>query len=109
MPFANVATGGFTNSAGIFTAPAHELDPQRPVRPDHRHLRRHLAGRRRGGNLTFGTSTGTDCTTPGYGGAGNTHSARTQFYQVNRIKEVGRGWLPSNTWLQPASSPSTST
>ena len=51
------------------------------------------------GDLAFGTSAGTDCTTPGAGGAGNTHAARTQFYDVNRAKEIGRGWLPSNTWL----------
>jgi hypothetical protein len=51
------------------------------------------------GNVAFGTSTGTDCTTPGHGGAGNTHSSREQFYQVNRIKEVVRGWLPGNTWI----------
>ncbi|HEY3568118.1 MAG TPA: hypothetical protein VGP73_09320 [Thermoanaerobaculia bacterium] len=51
------------------------------------------------GNIAFGTSTGTDCTTPGHGGAGNTHSSREQYYQVNRIKEVVRGWLPSNTWI----------
>ncbi len=51
------------------------------------------------GNVAFGTSTGTDCTTPGHGGAGNTHASREQYYQVNRIKEVVRGWLPSNTWI----------
>jgi len=52
------------------------------------------------GFLDFGTSSGTDCATPGPGQGGNTHSARTQFYHVNRIKEAGRSWLPSNTWLQ---------
>lgn len=51
-------------------------------------------------DLNFGTSGGTDCTTPGFGGAGNTHSARSCFYHVNRIKEKGRSWLPSNSWLQ---------
>ncbi len=51
------------------------------------------------GNIDFGTSTGTDCTTPGHGGAGNTHSAREQFYQIEKIKGVVRGWLPSNTWI----------
>ncbi len=52
------------------------------------------------GNIDFATDpTGTDCSTPGSGGAGNTASARTQFYWVNRIKEVGRGWLPNNNWL----------
>ncbi len=52
------------------------------------------------GDLNFGTSSGTDCTTPGYGGTGNTHSARSCFYHVNRIMEKGRAWLPSNNWLQ---------
>ncbi|MEA2692786.1 MAG: trimeric autotransporter adhesin, partial [Acidobacteriota bacterium] len=51
------------------------------------------------GNIAFGTSTGTDCTTPGHGGAGNTHASREQYYQVNRIKDVVKGWLPANTWL----------
>ncbi|MEO8195416.1 MAG: pre-peptidase C-terminal domain-containing protein, partial [Thermoanaerobaculia bacterium] len=26
-------------------------------------------------------------------------AARTQFYNVNRAKEIGRGWLPTNSWL----------
>lgn len=52
------------------------------------------------GNIDFlANPAGTDCATPGSGGAGNTASARTQFYWVNRIKEVGRGWLPNNVWL----------
>jgi len=52
------------------------------------------------GDLDFGASGGTDCTTPGFGGAGNTHAARTSFYELNRISEMGRGQLPSNSWLQ---------
>jgi trimeric autotransporter adhesin len=51
------------------------------------------------GLIDFGVSAGTDCTTPGEGGAGNTHASRTQFYHLTRIREVGRGWLPTNTWL----------
>lgn len=51
-------------------------------------------------DIDFGTSGGDDCTTPGFGGAGNTHSARTNFYELNRIIEIARGHLPSNTWLQ---------
>ncbi|HEX3130562.1 MAG TPA: hypothetical protein VH394_24705 [Thermoanaerobaculia bacterium] len=101
LPFTNVSSGGFTNSAGIYNFPGGTVTSS-------------LAGQYvritdtcgsisktadASGNLAFGTSSGTDCTTPGSGGAGNTHSARTQFYQVNRIKEVGRAWLPSNTWL----------
>jgi hypothetical protein len=51
------------------------------------------------GLIDFGTSAGTDCTTPGHGGAGNTHASRTQAYHLTRIREVGRSWLPTNTWL----------
>ncbi|HKQ63299.1 MAG TPA: fibronectin type III domain-containing protein [Candidatus Polarisedimenticolaceae bacterium] len=43
---------------------------------------------------------GTDCSVPGGSSAGNTHAARTSFYDVNRIKEKARYWLPSNTWAQ---------
>ncbi|MFN7975157.1 MAG: hypothetical protein U0166_22870 [Acidobacteriota bacterium] len=51
------------------------------------------------GLISFGTSTGTDCTTPGSGGAGNTHSARTQYWNLTQIKIKGLTYLGSNTWL----------
>ncbi len=101
MPFADV-NSGFTNSAGIYNYTGGTVTSN-------------LAGQyvtisdscgsialsdSSTGNLAFGTSGGTDCTTPGSGGAGNTHAARTQYYNINRAKEAGRGWLPSNTWLQ---------
>jgi len=101
MPFANVSSGGFANSGGLYNFPGGTVTST-------------LAGQfvrivdtcgaisqaaDGTGAIVFGTSGGTDCTTPGHGGAGNTHSSRTQFYHVNRIKEVGRGWLPANTWL----------
>src|SRR6185295_17710252 len=100
MPYTNLSTGGFTNSAGIFSASgaSSTLNGQFVRIVDTCGAISEAAGV--GGDIAFGTSGGTDCTTPGHGGAGNTHSSRTQFYHVNRIKEVGRGWLPSNTWLQ---------
>jgi hypothetical protein len=52
------------------------------------------------GTIDFGSSVGTDCTTPGHGGLGNTHSARTQYWNVNQIKEKALTYLPGNTWLQ---------
>jgi hypothetical protein len=52
------------------------------------------------GVLDWGTSGGTDCTTPGFGGAGNTHASRTGFYELNKVIEMGRGQLPGNSWLQ---------
>ncbi|HET8646140.1 MAG TPA: S-layer homology domain-containing protein, partial [Vicinamibacteria bacterium] len=53
------------------------------------------------GDLAFGGANGQhDCTTPGFGGPGNTPASRSCFYEVNKIKELARGWLPANTWLQ---------
>ncbi len=51
------------------------------------------------GNLNFGTSSGTDCTTPGVGGAGNTHASRTGFFHLTNINRKAAGFLPSNSWL----------
>ncbi len=51
------------------------------------------------GNIAFGTSAGTDCTTPGVGGAGNTHASRTGFYHLTNINRKAASFLPSNTWL----------
>jgi uncharacterized repeat protein (TIGR01451 family) len=50
-------------------------------------------------DLDFGVSSGTDCTVPAGGTAGDTHASRTSFYHLNRIKEHARAWLPANTWL----------
>ncbi|MEA2691326.1 MAG: hypothetical protein QOJ16_713 [Acidobacteriota bacterium] len=51
------------------------------------------------GNLAFGTSGGTDCTTPGSGGAGNTHAARSGFYHLTNINRKAATFFPTNTWL----------
>lgn len=102
-PFANLTGGatGFTNSAGIYNftsgTVSSTLSGQYVRITDTCGAISQASDA--AGNLAFGTSTGTNCTTPGHGGAGNTHASREQFYQVNRIKEVVRGWLPSNTWI----------
>ncbi|HEX7180287.1 MAG TPA: hypothetical protein VF756_00485 [Thermoanaerobaculia bacterium] len=51
------------------------------------------------GNIAFGTSGGTNCTTPGSGGAGNTHASRTGYYHLTNINRKAAGYLPGNTWL----------
>ncbi len=100
-PYANVSSGGFTNSAGIYNFTSgtvtSTLSGQYVKITDTCGAISQASDA--SGNIAFGTSTGTDCTTPGHGGVGNTHSAREQFYQVNRIKEVVRGWLPTNTFV----------
>lgn len=49
--------------------------------------------------LDLGTSDGTDCAVPDGASPGNTHSARTGFYELNRVMEMSRGQLPGNPWL----------
>lgn len=51
------------------------------------------------GDLDLEFGPGTDCAVPAGHSAGDTHSARTGFYEVNRIQEIARGWLPDNAWL----------
>ena len=51
------------------------------------------------GNLAFGTSGGTDCTTPGVGGVGNTHSARSGYYHLTNINRKAATFHPANAWL----------
>jgi hypothetical protein len=55
------------------------------------------------GNLDFGSSGGTNCTTPGFGGAGNTHATRTAFYHLTRINRKVAGYLPGHWWLAASS------
>ncbi len=99
MPYADVPPFGFASSAGVFSGlgATSTLNGQYVRINDSCGAISQAADG--SGNIAFGTSAGTDCTTPGHGGAGNTHASREQFYQVNRIKEVGRGWLPGNVWL----------
>jgi hypothetical protein len=56
------------------------------------------------GDLEFGAGGGTDCGTPGVGGAGNTAAARATYYHLNMIKEKARGFLNlplvSTAWLE---------
>ncbi|MFL6195369.1 MAG: fibronectin type III domain-containing protein [Thermoanaerobaculia bacterium] len=101
MPFANVSSGGFTNSAGVYSFGGGTVTSTlagQYVRITDNCGAISLAANA-SGDIAFGGTSGTDCTTPGIGGAGNTFSARTQFYHLNRAKEQARGWLPSNTWL----------
>jgi len=53
------------------------------------------------GDIDLGTSAGIDCDVPaGSDSLGNTHSARTAFFELNRMAEQARGHLPNNAWLK---------
>jgi hypothetical protein len=101
MPYADTSTGGGANSAGLYnylggTVTSTLNGPFVKITDTCGAI---SASSDAFGNISFGTSAGTDCTTPGSGGVGNTHAARQQYYHVNRIKDVVKGWLPANTWL----------
>ncbi|MCP4548431.1 MAG: hypothetical protein GY835_18395 [bacterium] len=51
------------------------------------------------GVIDLGMSDGTDCSTPGYGGAGNTHSARSGHYHLTQINRQAAEFFPDNSWL----------
>jgi len=106
MPFADVTIGAATSTTttmGVFTcSPAGSVATTK------------LAGQYIRINDTCGliseavtcsadvdlsVSAGTDCTVPAGSAGGNTHAARTNFYQLNRVAERARTWLPSRTWL----------
>jgi hypothetical protein len=51
-------------------------------------------------DLGFGpTPQDTDCAVPAGHSGGDTKAARTGFYELNRVIEQGRGYLPANPWL----------
>jgi hypothetical protein len=45
-------------------------------------------------SLSLSQGAGTDCTVPVGHSAGDTHASRTGFYEVNRIIEQAKGWVP---------------
>ena len=51
------------------------------------------------GDLDLESGSGTNCDVPAGHSAGDTHAARSGFYEINRQKEVARGQLPTNPWL----------
>ena len=101
FPYADVAPGA-TNSAGLYdftgAAVSSALDGTY-VKIKDSNCGAISQSADAAGDIDFLSNLGSDCATPGSGGPGNTAAARTQFYWVNRIKEVGRGWLPGNVWL----------
>ncbi|HWM91987.1 MAG TPA: hypothetical protein VN493_14585 [Thermoanaerobaculia bacterium] len=101
MPYANTSIPGVTDSAGVYVWPGGVINStlnSTYVRiADTCGAISQASGA--GGNINFGLSPGIDCSTPGTGGAGNTRSSRTQFYHLNRAKEMGRGHFPFNPWL----------
>lgn len=103
LPFANVTNGTakVTDAAGIYnytSGTATSTLNGRYIRMNDNCGAISLSNSTTG-NLAFGTSSGTNCTTPGVGGTGNTHASRTGFYHLTRINRKAATFHPTNTWL----------
>jgi hypothetical protein len=108
MPFANTglaSPNNFANSAGVFDWTSGTVT----TTLSGRYVRisdacGSISASSSTGSINLGGTNGQhDCSTPGSGGAGNTAAARSAFYEVNKIEEMARGWLPNNTWLTGSS------
>jgi hypothetical protein len=104
MPFADTglaAPNNFTNSAGIFNwtsgTTATTLTGRFVDIVDSCGAVNNTAT---AGSILLGGTNGQHDCTGGGGSTGNTPASRTAFYEVNKLAEMARGWLPSNTWLQ---------
>lgn len=103
MPFADTglpAPNNYTNSAGLFEWTSGTVT----TTLNGRYIRiadqcGSISESSTTGDVDLGTSGGTDCTVPPGHSSGDTHAARSGFYELNRIKELGRGWLTTNSWL----------
>jgi len=101
MPWANtglVAPNNFTNSAGVFDYTSGLVTTTLNGKYIRVTDNCGALSKSVNGNINLGGTNGQhDCTTPGSGGAGNTASSRSAFYELNKVAEQARGWLPTNT------------
>ncbi len=103
MPWANTglaAPDNFTNSAGVFSYATGTVT----TTLSGKYVRvidscGSISESTMGGIDLGGTNGQHDCTSAG-SSAGDTPAARSAFYEVNKIAEQARGWLPANTWLR---------
>jgi fibronectin type 3 domain-containing protein len=102
LPFVDVNTSVYTNWAGKYTTPTSGSTVSK-LQGKYVKIVDSCGSVSLSGtapnDIDFGSSSGTDCTTPGVGGSGNTHAARSCFYHIGNIKYKASQWLPSNTWL----------
>jgi trimeric autotransporter adhesin len=103
VPFADTglaAPNDFTSSAGLFAYPGGTVTTTLTGRyVDIVDTCGAISQSSATGALDLGGVNGNhDCTA--VGSAGNTASSRTAFYEINKLAEMARGWLPGNLWLQ---------
>jgi len=99
MPYADITVGGpFTDAGGNFSGVGSATTT---LSGQYVRMNDNCTGtfnESSTGDIELGGTHGdVDCDTPTSGD--NTASSRSGFYEINRIKELARGVLPTNTWL----------
>jgi PKD repeat protein len=103
MPFADTALpapNNYTDSAGYFTYPGGTVTTSLTGKYVDVFDSCGSISESAFGSLDLGGANGQhDCASAG-SSPGNTASSRSAFYEVNKLAEQARGFLPANTWLQ---------
>ncbi len=101
FPFTAVSPGAITDGAGVYNYPGGTVTST--LNGQYVQIQDGCGAislsNSTNGELNFGSSGGTDCTTPGVGGAGNTHAARNAFFHLTNANRKAASFLPSNAWL----------
>ncbi len=105
MPFADTGLptpDNFTNSAGLFTYDSGDVVTKLAgkyvrIQDNCGAVSESVFG---SGGLDLGGANGQHDCVSGGSSPGNTAAARSAFYEINRIQEMARGYLPNNSWLQ---------
>ena len=103
MPFADTglaSPNNFTNSGGIFEYGSGTVSTTLTGQYVDISDTCGAVSESAAGSIDLGGSNGQHDCTSGGSSTGNTPASRTAFYEVNRIAELARGWLPNNTWLR---------
>jgi hypothetical protein len=107
MPFADTglpAPFNFTNSAGVCEYTSGTAVTKlngRFVRIQHAGTTTEFQAQSSQGAISLGGINGQhDLTTPNGSEGANNPSVRTAYYELNKMFEIGRGYLPGNDWLQ---------
>jgi hypothetical protein len=103
MPFADTGLAtpnNFTNSAGLFDYTSGTVTTTLTGKYVDIVDQCGAVSESAAGAISLGGANGNhDCTAVG-ASLGNTASSRTAFYELNKLMEMARGWLPTNAWLQ---------
>lgn len=103
MPWANTglaAPDNFTNSAGLFNYTSGTVTTTLSGKYVAITDTCGAVNESASGDIALGGLNGQhDCTSSG-ASPGDTASSRSAFYEVNKLVEMARGWLPANAWLQ---------